>query len=77
MRVTIRGDFAGGHSTTAEAVGFPLQTEDGAGRYLVFVDDLNEAPKHWDRRAEPLSGLTVLERSYIDIGAGVPGEGTP
>jgi hypothetical protein len=82
MHVTMRAVFEGGRSTTAGALGLPLQADaDPEGRFLVFVDELlpdeGARPEWWDTRAHPLLRFEVLARSYVNIGAGIPGSARP
>lgn len=72
MRVVIENIHASGKSLVDEAAGFPLEADDGSGRFLLFVDEPVERPAFHDPRRKPLEILRVLEREFIDLGAGVP-----
>lgn len=77
MRVVIEHVHESGKNITAEATGFPFEADGGDGRYLLFVDDAVALPTFHDPRRTPLEILRVLEREYIDIGAGVPPPDAP
>ena len=72
MRVVIAHVHASGKSLVSESAGFPFEAEDGSGRFLLFLDDSLGRPTYEDPREKPLEILKVLEREYIDLGAGVP-----
>ncbi|HEY9566612.1 MAG TPA: PAS domain-containing protein [Thalassobaculum sp.] len=72
MRVLIEGLHDAGRSILDEAAGFPFEADDGSGRFLLFVDEPLEQRGVHDPRRKPLTSLRVLEREFIDIGAGVP-----
>lgn len=73
MKVLIEQVNASGKGITSESTGFPFEADDGSGRFLMFVDDAIDRPSYYDPRQKPLEVLTVHERVYIDVGAGVPG----
>lgn len=75
MTVLIEHIPASGSSIFAEATGYPFATDDGVGRFVLFVDDALDRPQHRDPRRAPFRRLAVHERTYIDIGAGVPAAG--
>lgn len=72
MRVVIENVHASGKRIVDEALGVPFEADDGSGRFLLFVDEAIERPAFHDPRRKPLEILRVLEREFIDIGAGVP-----
>jgi len=75
MRVLTQYVHAGGQVHENEAVGLPLEADDGSGRFLVFVDEIVRAPKSIDPRKRPVERLVVRQRDYLDIGGGVPPAG--
>jgi hypothetical protein len=76
MRVLTEHVHAGGAVHNNEAVGLPLEADDGSRRFLMFVDEILAAPKFIDPRRKPVERVRVLQRDYIDIGRGIP-PGTP
>lgn len=72
MKVLIEQVNASGKGVLSEAVGFPFEADDGGGRFLLFVDEALDQPNYYDPPSQPLEVLSVHERLYIDIGAGIP-----
>ena len=72
MRVLTEHVHAGGQVHENEAVGLPLEADDGSGRFLLFVDEIVKAPPGINPRRRPVERLVVKQRDYLDIGGGVP-----
>lgn len=72
MRVLTRHVHADGKVHDNEAIGLPLDAEDGSGRFLLFADEITKAPKSMNARRFPVERLIVRQRDYIDIGGGIP-----
>ena len=72
MRVLTEHIHTGGEVHENEAVGLPLEADDGSGRFLLFVDEIVKAPPTINTRRRPMQRLIVKQRDYFDIGAGVP-----
>lgn len=77
MRVLTEHIHTGGEVHENEAVGLPLEADDGSGRFLLFVDEIVTAPRNINARRQPVERLVVKRRDYIDIGAGVPTAAEP
>ncbi|MEQ8817191.1 MAG: PAS domain-containing protein [Thalassobaculum sp.] len=76
MKVLIEQIQPSGAGIVSESAGFPFESDDGGGRFLLFVDEPLDRPNYYDPLRKPLEVLTVHERLYIDIGAGVPSAAT-
>lgn len=77
MRVLTDSIHIGGAVHENEAVGLPLDADDGSGRFLLFVDDVIRSPVNINPRRQRFDRLVVKQRDYIDIGAGVPVAAVP
>jgi len=72
MRVLGENQYVVGGPVSVETVGLPFRRDDGDGMQMVFVGStLGPAQEHWRDRG-PTKSFNVLEREFIDIGAGVP-----
>lgn len=65
-------DYANGQSIRSEAIGFPLLGAPGDPMILLFQQVAVEKPDLLDTRREELLDHYVVDRKFIDIGAGVP-----
>ncbi|MEQ8817496.1 MAG: PAS domain-containing protein [Thalassobaculum sp.] len=75
MRVLTEHVHSDGRVHENEAVGLPLEADDGSGRFLLFVDEIVKAPVGIDPRRRPVRHLVVKQRDYLDIGGGAPSAG--
>lgn len=65
--------YISGKQTTAESVGLPLRRDRDGTPMLLFLDDPIEDPEFdLDPREQEVDVFKVTDRSYIDIGFGVP-----
>lgn len=76
MRVLTEHVHVGGAIHADEAIGLPMESDDGDGRFLLFLDDVLSAPKVINTRRRPFERIKVNQRDYIDIGCGVPRAGS-
>ena len=72
MTVLIEQIQPSGAGIISESTGLPFEADDGSGRFLLFVDEPLDSPNSYDPGHKRLDILTVHERLYIDIGAGIP-----
>ncbi|MCR9268340.1 MAG: PAS domain-containing protein [Alphaproteobacteria bacterium] len=72
MLVKLRSTAASGKVLTRESIAFPMRDDDGRARLVYFCSNpAVERETFFDDR-DALKVMKVLDRRFIDIGAGVP-----
>lgn len=72
MLVHLRSSTESGKLLTRESVAFPMRDDDGRARLVYFCSNpAEERATYFDER-DTLKIMNVLDRSFIDIGAGTP-----
>lgn len=72
MLVKLRSITESGKMLTRESIAFPMRDDDGRARLVYFCSSpAVERETYFDER-DALTVMKVLDRRFIDIGAGVP-----
>lgn len=71
MHVVIEWGYSNGFRQEGESFGLPFTTEAG-GTHLIFVDMPIDRSFYDPKQSGTLAALGVRDRTYIDLGAGVP-----
>lgn len=71
MRIVIEWGYANGFRQEAESFGLPFRA-DPAGTHLIFVDVPMQRSTYDGLNTGALAALSVRDRTFIDLGAGVP-----
>lgn len=72
MLVHLNSTSASGQTLTRESIAFPMRDDDGRARFVYFCSNpARERTTYFDE-PDALKVMTVLDRRFLDIGAGVP-----
>lgn len=72
MLVNLRSHAASGATLTRESIAFPMRDEDGIARLVYFCSNPAEERRTFFDKPDALEVMKVLDRRFIDIGAGLP-----
>jgi hypothetical protein len=73
MVVYIQSARESGMIQISGAVGFPFRDNAGRITQVIYQDNLGDHVDFWDYRNDKRKSSYAVRRTYIDIGAGVPG----
>ncbi|MDP6346191.1 MAG: hypothetical protein QF491_21830, partial [Alphaproteobacteria bacterium] len=72
MVVQLQSTTKSGMLLSRESIAFPMRDDDGEPRFVYFCSSPAAERKFTGQQRDELQVMTVMNRSYIDIGAGVP-----
>lgn len=72
MLVHLQSKTRKGYTLMRESIAFPMRDEDGVARFVYFCSSDVSRPELLSDEGDELEVMTVPDRTYFDIGAGIP-----
>ncbi|MEQ8399214.1 PAS domain-containing protein [Thalassobaculum sp.] len=72
MLVQLKSVTRSGRVMTRESIAFPMRGDNGVASYVYFCSSPARERAHVAPESDQLQVMNVLNRTYIDIGAGLP-----
>jgi len=72
MLVKLRSVAESGKLLTRESIAFPMRDDDGVARLVYFCSNPAEERETYFDEPDTLTVMKVLDRRFIDLGAGLP-----
>lgn len=72
MRVKRTSTTKLGHVLLNESLALPMRDDEGMARLVYYQTNMSALPKHRVANQDELLRIEILDRTFLDIGAGIP-----